>query len=140
MITFLSENITAPKIKKRKTAQWIKRVASLYNKNIGEVSYLFCNDEKILEINQQYLQHDFYTDIITFDNSEEDILSGDIFISVDTVLSNSQKFNTTYEEELNRVIIHGILHLIGLNDESDEESKEMRSSEDRALKILSELE
>lgn len=140
MITFLSENITAPKIKKRKTAQWIKQVASLYNKNIGEVSYLFCNDEKILEINQQYLQHDFYTDIITFDNSEEDILSGDIFISVDTVLSNSQKFNTTYEDELNRVIIHGILHLIGLNDESEEESKEMRSSEDRALKILSELE
>jgi len=140
MITFLSENISAPKIKKRKTAQWIKQVAALYKKNIGEVSYLFCNDEKILEINLQYLQHDFYTDIITFDNSEGDLLSGDIFISVDTVLSNSQNYNTSFEDELNRVIIHGILHLIGLNDESDEDSKEMRLAEDSALKILKELE
>lgn len=140
MITFISENISATKIKKRKTAQWIKQVATLYNKNIGEVSYLFCNDEKILEINLQYLQHDFYTDIITFDNSEGDLLSGDIFISVDTVLSNSQKYNTSFEDELNRVIIHGILHLIGLNDESDEDSKEMRLAEDNALKMLKELE
>lgn len=134
-ITFNAENIDFPKIKKRETANWIKTVAKNYKKETGEISYLFCTDEKILEINRQYLQHDFYTDIITFDYSEDDRISGDIFISLDTVLSNSIQYNTNFEEELYRVIIHGILHLCGLHDKTEADAAEMRKAEDKALKM-----
>ena len=135
-ITFHAEGIGIPKIKKRETANWIKTVAKNYNRKVGEIAYLFCDDEKILEINRTYLQHDFYTDIITFDYSEEDTISGDIFISIDTVRSNSQKYHTDLEEELHRVIIHGILHLCGVNDKSEEEETEMREAENSALTLL----
>ena len=135
-ITFQAEGITLPKIKKRETANWIKTVANNYHRKVGEIAYLFCDDEKILAINRTFLQHDYYTDIITFDYSEEDTLSGDIFISIDTVHSNSQKYKTDYEEELHRVIIHGILHLCGINDQSEEEAKEMRAAENSALLLL----
>ena len=135
-ITFHAEGIGLPKIKKRETANWIKTVAKNYNRKVGEIAYLFCDDEKILEINRTYLQHDFYTDIITFDYSEEDTISGDIFISIDTVRSNSQKYQTEFMEELHRVIIHGILHLCGVNDKSEEEEKEMREAENSALTLL----
>jgi len=135
-ITFQAEGIGIPKIKKRETANWIKTVAKNYNRKVGEIAYLFCDDEKILEINRTYLQHDFYTDIITFDYSEEDTISGDIFISIDTVRSNSQKYQTDYMEELHRVIIHGILHLCGVNDKSEEEETEMREAENIALTLL----
>ena len=135
-ITFQAEGIALPKIKKRETAHWIKTVAKNYHRKVGEIAYLFCDDEQILAINRKYLQHDYYTDIITFDYSEEDTLSGDIFISIDTVHSNSQKYQTDYEEELHRVIIHGILHLCGVNDQSEEEAKEMRAAENSALLLL----
>lgn len=135
-ITFDSDNIDFPNIKKRETSAWIKKIANSYNKKIGDVGYLFCNDEKILEINRQYLDHDFYTDIISFDYSEGDIISGDIFISLDTVRSNSQKYNTDYQEELYRVIIHGVLHLCGLDDKLEEDAIRMRESENSALKQL----
>lgn len=135
-ITFDSDNIDFPNIKKRETSAWIKKIANSYNKKIGNVDYLFCNDEKILEINRQYLDHDFYTDIISFDYSEGDIISGDIFISLDTVRSNSQKYNTDYQEELYRVIIHGVLHLCGLDDKLEEDAIRMRESENSALKQL----
>lgn len=135
-ITFDSDNIEFPNIKKRETSAWIKKIANSYNKKIGDVGYLFCNDEKILEINRQYLDHDFYTDIISFDYSEGDIISGDIFISLDTVRSNSQKYNTDYQEELYRVIIHGVLHLCGLDDKLEEDAIRMRESENSALKQL----
>ena len=135
-ITFDSENIDFQNIKKRETSGWIKKIANSYYKKIGEVAYLFCNDEKILEINRQYLNHDFYTDIISFDYSEGDIISGDIFISLDTVRTNSQKYNTDYQEELYRVIIHGVLHLCGLDDELDEDAISMREAENSALKQL----
>ncbi len=135
-ITFQAENINFPKIKKRATTKWIKSVANKYNKQIGDIYYLFCTDEKILEINRQFLNHDFYTDIIAFDYSEENKISGDIFISLETVLSNSQKYQTSFDEELHRVMIHGILHLCGLNDKSDDEIKEMRKAEDEALRML----
>ncbi|NLY25052.1 MAG: rRNA maturation RNase YbeY [Bacteroidales bacterium] len=135
-ITFQAEGIGLPKIKKRETANWIKTVAKNYNRKVGEIAYLFCDDEKILEINRTYLQHDFYTDIITFDYSEEDTISGDIFISIDTVRSNSQKYQTEFMEELHRVIIHGILHLCGVNDKSEEEETEMREAENSALTLL----
>lgn len=135
-ITFDSDNIDFPNIKKRETSAWIKKIANSYNKKIGDVGYLFCNDEKILEINRQYLDHDFYTDIISFDYSEGDIISGDIFISLDTVRTNSQKYNTDYQEELYRVIIHGVLHLCGLDDKLEEDAIRMRESENSALKQL----
>lgn len=110
-------------------------MAKLYNRQVGDVSYIFCSDDKILEVNKQYLKHDYFTDVITFDYSENDTISGDIFISLDTVKSNSQKFNTSNEEELLRVIIHGILHLCGLKDKSAEDSKMMTKSENQALEI-----
>lgn len=135
-ISFDSENIDFPDIKKRETSAWIKKTADRYNKKIGDVAYNFCNDEKILEINRKYLDHDFYTDIISFDYSEGDIISGDIFISLDTVRSNSQKYNTDYKEELYRVIIHGILHLSGLDDKLEEDAISMREAENSALKQL----
>ena len=136
MITFQSENIAFPPIKKNDTKRWIKSVASTHGKKIGAVNYLFCTDEKILEVNNHYLQHDFYTDIITFDYSEKDTLSGDIFISLDTVRSNSQKYQTEYIDELRRVIIHGVLHLCGIKDKSAAEANIMRAAEDEALQLL----
>lgn len=136
-ITFQSENIPFPRsIKKRKTANWIKSVADGFGKKVGELAYLFCDDQKILEVNRQYLQHDFFTDIITFDYSEGDAIAGDIFISLETVRSNSQKYHTPYEEELHRVIIHGVLHLCGLRDKSSTEKKAMREAEEKALNLL----
>ena len=135
-ITFQAENVALPKIKKRETANWIKAVAQNHGKNAGNISYLFCTDERILEINRQYLQHDYYTDIITFDYSEEETISGDIFISIDTVRSNSQMYRTSFEEELHREIIHGILHLCGMRDDSETAEKAMREAEEDALKLL----
>lgn len=135
-ISFHSENVDFPAIKKRDTANWIKAVAKKHDRQVGEISYLFCDDKKILEINRQYLQHDFYTDIITFDYSEKKTISGDITISLDTVRSNSQQYQTEYVEELNRVIIHGILHLCGLDDHTDIEKKTMREAENSALLLL----
>ena len=135
-ITFDSDNIEFPDIDKNKIAIWIKKVAAIYNKEIGEIAYIFCNDEKILEINMEFLKHDFYTDIISFDYTEGDIISGDIFISIDTVRSNSQKYTSDYQEELHRVIIHGVLHLCGLNDNFEEEKMIMRDAENRALLLL----
>ena len=136
MITFQSENIAFPPIKKNDTKRWIKSVASTHGKKIGAVNYLFCTDEKILEVNNHYLQHDFYTDIITFDYSEKDTLSGDIFISLDTVRSNSQKYQTEYIDELRRVIIHGVLHLCGIKDKSAAEANITRAAEDEAIQLL----
>lgn len=137
-ITFNAENIDFPKIKKRETASWIKTVAKNWGKETGGISYLFCTDEKILEVNRQYLQHDFYTDIITFDYSEGDRISGDIFISLETVLSNSIQYDTDFEEELYRVIIHGVLHLCGINDKSEAENKQMKEAEEKALRLRKE--
>lgn len=136
MITFQAENIAFPKIKKQITKKWIELVAKNYGKKVGEISYLFCDDEKILEVNREYLSHDYYTDIITFDYSEDDKISGDIIISLDTIRTNSQKYQTDLIEELYRVIIHGILHLCGLNDKSPEEEKVMREAENQALNLL----
>lgn len=135
-ITFQAENIGFPKIGKRDTKNWIKLIADDYGKKIGDINYLFCSDEKILEVNNQYLSHDFYTDIITFDYSEGNKISGDIFISLDTVRSNSQKYNTDFMEELHRVIIHGILHLCGIDDKSEADSQRMREAENSALKQI----
>jgi rRNA maturation RNase YbeY len=133
MITYSTENVSMPKIRKRDTTAWIRRVAATYGRTIGEVGYLFCDDEKILEVNREYLQHDYYTDIITFDYNEGKQINGDLVISLDTVKSNAQLFNKPYEEELYRVIIHGILHLCGINDKGPGEREIMEAAENAAL-------
>lgn len=121
---------------KRKIVNWIKRIVSRYGKSAGEITIIFTSDNYVLEINNQYLNHNYFTDIITFDYSTESIIEGDIFISVDTVLSNSKEFHTSFNEEILRVIIHGVLHLIGFKDKTAKEKLEMRRNEDLALTIF----
>ena len=135
-ISYQTDGIKIPAIKKRETTAWIKAVASSYEKKVGEIAYIFCSDEKILEVNKEYLQHDYYTDIITFDYCEDNVISGDIFISLDTVKSNSEQFNTAYDDELHRTIIHGILHLCGINDKGEGEREIMEAEENKALALL----
>lgn len=136
MITYSAENVRFPKIKRRETTAWIRRVAATYGKTVGEVGYLFCDDEKILEVNREYLGHDYYTDIITFDYDENDQINGDLVISLDTVRTNAEQFGKDYDEELHRVIIHGILHLCGLNDKGPGEREKMEEAENKALALL----
>ena len=135
MITYNAEDVKLPTIKKRETTRWIKKVAATYGRKVGEIGYMFVNDEKILEVNNEYLGHDYYTDVITFDYCEGDILNGDIVISLDTVRTNAEKFGKTYEEELYRVIIHGILHLCGINDKGPGERDIMEENENKALAL-----
>lgn len=122
-----------PKIKRREVSRWIKAVAAGYGRKVGEVGYLFVDDAKILEVNREYLNHDFYTDIITFDYDEGLTINGDIVISLDTVASNAKLFGKDYEEELYRVIIHGILHLCGIDDKGPGERELMEAAENKAL-------
>lgn len=136
MISYHTDGVTKPQICTRRCSAWIKKTAAEKGKNIGEIAYIFCNDDKILEVNKQYLAHDYYTDIITFDYCEGNTISGDIFISIDTVRSNAEKYGSDFFDELSRVIIHGILHLCGYNDKSDEEQAEMTRQEDLALAAL----
>jgi len=133
MITYNAENVKMPAIKKREVTKWIRAVAATFGKTVGEVGYLFCDDEKILEVNREYLQHDYYTDIITFDYDEGNQINGDLVISLDTVRSNAELFNKSYDEELYRVIIHGILHLCGINDKGPGEREIMEENENKAL-------
>ena len=135
MISYNSENVKMPKIRKRDTSAWIKQVAASYGRKVGEVGYLFVDDEKILEVNNEYLGHDYYTDIITFDYDEDDVINGDLVISLDTVKSNAELFDKPYEEELFRVIIHGILHLCGINDKGPGEREIMEAAENKALEM-----
>lgn len=139
MVYYQSENIPMPKIAKRKVNAWIKEVASKHGYKLGEITYIFCDDQKILEVNREYLKHDYYTDIITFDYTEGKVISGDLFISLDTVKSNSEKFSTSYEEEFYRVVIHGILHLCGINDKGVGEREIMEKHENEALAIRSQF-
>ena len=135
MITYSSENIPFPKIPRRETTAWIRQVAQLHGYKVGDVGYLFCNDEKILEVNNEFLGHDYYTDIITFDYDEGNTINGDIVISLDTVRSNAEKYKKDYNEELHRVMIHGILHLCGINDKGPGEREIMEKEENKALKL-----
>ena len=133
MITYNTESVRMPAIRRRDTTAWIRRVAATYGKTVGEVGYLFCDDAHILQVNREFLNHDYYTDIITFDYCEGDTLNGDIVISTDTVRSNALQLGKDYGEELHRVIIHGILHLCGINDKGPGERQVMEAAEDRAL-------
>ena len=139
MITYNTDGVKMPSIKKRENTAWVKAVAASYGKRVGEIAYIFVDDEKILEVNRQYLGHDYYTDIITFDYCEGDVISGDLFISLDTVRTNAEQVGATYEEELHRVIIHGILHVCGINDKGPGEREIMEAAEDKALALRSSL-
>ena len=115
--------------------KWIAEVVKRREKSVGNISYLFCDDEYMLEVNRQYLDHDTYTDIITFDYVVANLISGDIFISVDRVGENARLFGVEFERELLRVVIHGVLHLLGQGDKSDAEAAEMRRQEEEALSL-----
>jgi rRNA maturation RNase YbeY len=133
-ISFFTEDIALPPIKKKINSKWVLQVANRYGKKIGDISYIFCSEEKILNINKQYLNHNYYTDIITFDYSENSTISGDLFISPDTIKSNAELLGEDYNIELHRVIIHGILHLCGIKDKDCRII--MEKSENDALDIL----
>lgn len=135
-ICYFAEEVKMPAIKKREISRWIKTVAESYKKTVGDISYIFCNDNRILDVNRQYLQHDYYTDIITFDYTEDNQINGDIFISIDTVKSNAEQYGQTFENELHRIIIHGILHLCGIKDKGEKERAEMTRCENIALEQL----
>lgn len=139
MITYNVIDVKMPEISHRETTKWVRAVAASYGKRVGEMAYVFCNDDKILEVNRQYLKHDYFTDIITFDYCEGDMLSGDLFISLDTVRTNAELFHKTYDDELHRVIIHGILHLVGINDKGPGEREIMEAAENKALDLLQKL-
>ena len=135
-IAFYTENIKMPAINKSRVKAWLKEVAAFYNKEIGALNYIFCGDDRIIEVNNQFLGHNYYTDIITFDYSDNKVVSGDMYISVDTICSNSLKYKTSFDTELHRVIVHGLLHLCGINDKGPGERKIMEAAEERALSIL----
>jgi len=134
MIQYIAEGVELPLLKTQKINRWIKDTAASYDRRVGDIAYIFCSDEKILEVNKQYLNHDYYTDIITFDYSDGSIISGDIFISIDTVRSNAEEFKVNFDEELRRIIIHGVLHLCGQDDQTPELRAEMIEKENLALK------
>lgn len=136
MITYNADGVKMPNIRKRTVSAWIKAVAATFGRKVGEIGYMFVDDEKILEVNNEYLRHDYYTDIITFDYDEGDTISGDLVISLDTVRTNAEKFGKDYNEELHRVIIHGILHLCGINDKGPGEREIMEAHENKALALL----
>lgn len=139
MITFNTENVEMPDIDCRRIEQWIADVAASYGYRAGDINYVFVDDERILAVNRRFLGHDYYTDIITFDYTEGHIVSGDLYISLDTIRSNAEQYaHGQYRRELHRVIIHGVLHLCGLNDKGPGEREQMEAAEDKALALLNE--
>ena len=135
MIRFFFENTDFKFKAKAKARQWLKLVAESEIRRVGEISIIFCSDNYILDVNRKYLQHDYFTDIITFDYCEADTLSGDLFISVDSVRENSIEYGTSFEDELSRVMVHGVLHLIGYDDHTDADIKTMRQKENYYLSL-----
>ena len=139
MISFINENTKMPKLDRKAVKAWIVAVAAGYEgRKVGNLNYIFCNDDRILEVNRQFLGHDYYTDIITFDYSNSHRISGDMVISLDTVRSNAEQLGVDYNTELLRVIVHGVLHLCGINDKGPGEREIMEQHENEALAILPE--
>ena len=136
MIHFTTDQVEMPALNQAKIQRWIRAVAADYGFSVGDIHYIFCSDEKELEVNRTFLQHDYYTDVITFDYSTEDVINGDIFISLDTVRSNAEEVGADFKEELMRIIIHGVLHLTGQADKTPETKAEMTRKENLALAKL----
>jgi rRNA maturation RNase YbeY len=135
-IQYFNEDIAFPKVKKRITSSWIKQVIFLEEKRVGDISFIFCSDEYLLDVNRKYLNHDYFTDIITFDDVEGDVINGDIFISVDRVKENSNEFATSFDDEVHRILIHGVLHLLGYKDKAKKDKNLMTEKEDFYLKLF----
>ncbi len=135
MISYFSEDIDFNLKNKRLNNRWLNLVAESEIKRVGDISVIFCSDGYLLDINKRYLQHDYFTDIITFDYTEGDRLSGDLFISVDTVRANAEEYGSDFEQELCRVMVHGVLHLIGYDDHTPDDIALMRSKEDYYLSL-----
>lgn len=135
MIEVLSQNVEKPALDWEKVERWIVEVARCHGRRTGALTYIFCDDARILEVNKEFLNHDYFTDIITFDDTTGRLIRGDIFISLDTVASNAETVGTTYDDELMRVIIHGILHLCGINDKGPGEREIMEAHENDALAL-----
>lgn len=135
-IQFATKNTTYKLKEKERIATWVERVILMFHKFPGDIQYIFCDDDFLAEMNQQYLEHDTLTDIITFNYNSGHYISGDIFISIDRIKENAATYKTTIDEELHRVMIHGILHLCGLNDKSPKDKKQMQEKENEALEIL----
>ena len=133
MITFNTEQTQMPGIDQTRIQKWVKQVAHAHGKTAGDINYVFVDDERILEVNRQFLSHDYYTDIITFDYTHQKVISGDLYISLDTIRTNADMLGQPYERELHRVIIHGILHLCGINDKGPGEREIMEAAENEAL-------
>ena len=136
MITFNVQNTDFPALNERRITRWIKAVAAGYGFAVGNINYIFCSDERELEVNREFLGHDYYTDIITFDYSTASTLNGDIFISLDTVRSNAEQLGIDFDSELHRILIHGILHLTGQGDKTPDTKAEMTRKENLALSLL----
>lgn len=139
MIRYFCEDIKFTYKNKLANNRWLKMVAGSEIRKIGDINIIFCSDNYILDVNMKYLQHDYFTDIITFDYCEGTVLSGDLFISVDSVRENSIEFGTDFGEELHRVIVHGVLHLIGYDDHTEEDKKVMRQKENYYLQMRSQI-
>lgn len=139
MITYNTEYTQMPSIDQKRITTWVRSVARAHGKATGDINYVFVNDERILEVNRKFLSHDYYTDIITFDYTHQGVISGDIYISLDTIRTNADMLNQPYERELLRVIIHGILHLCGINDKSPGEREGMEAAENTALSMWDNL-
>jgi rRNA maturation RNase YbeY len=135
MISFNSDSIEMPVLDERKINRWIRAVAAHYGFAVGNINYIFCSDEQELEVNRRFLGHDYYTDVITFDYSTASTLNGDIFISLDTVRSNAAMVGVTFDYELLRIIIHGVLHLTGQGDKTPETKAQMTAKEEHALSL-----
>jgi probable rRNA maturation factor len=135
-ILFFTEDIKKPNFHLKVTVNWLKSCIAKYKKKAGSINYILCSDEYLRAINNQYLNHDYYTDIITFNNSVNDVLSADIYISIERVIDNAEKYKVSFINEFNRVMVHGILHLIGYNDGSDSEKQHMRIEEDICLSLF----
>ena len=134
-IYFSTENLDFELENELRVKRWITAIVNAQNKRVGNIGYLFCDDAYLINVNRTYLNHDTYTDIITFDYVEGNVISGDIMISVERVRENAALFNSSFEQELRRVIIHGVLHLLGQADKSDGEAAEMRKKEESALAL-----
>ncbi|AFL97145.1 rRNA maturation RNase YbeY [Ornithobacterium rhinotracheale] len=136
MIQFFSETEDFTLEDSQVFADWLNACAERHGYEIEDINYIFCDDEYLLAINQKHLDHDYYTDIITFDYGDEEVLSGDIFISIDRVSDNAFEYSSDFEAELGRVMIHGLLHMMGYKDKTEEEEQEMRNKEDECLQLI----
>ncbi|MDE6101188.1 MAG: rRNA maturation RNase YbeY [Paramuribaculum sp.] len=139
LIQWTSQEVDFPEIDIKLLEEWLGEVAASHNRIMGPLTYIFCSDNKILEVNRQFLNHDYFTDIITFDNTHGKRISGDLFISLETVASNAELVGASYETELHRVIVHGLLHLCGINDKAPGEREIMEKHEDQALTLLNSI-